>query len=132
MTLLPLTSQHRDEIDQTVLKIVHPDVLKTIVQSEGADTTTTKSLLVLIIIHTISAASKLLKREHLKDNLDTDPALAEETLQQHPKLQEIIRRACEMRSFSHIADLGEHLCQRHRCPSADSCWKRRNISNTPN
>lgn len=105
MTLLPLTSQHRDEIDQTVLERVPPGALKMIVQSEGADTTTTKSLLVLIIIHTISAASKLLKREHLKDNLDTDPALAEETLQQHPKLQEIIRRACEMRSFSHIADL---------------------------
>jgi hypothetical protein len=103
MTLLPLTSQHRDEIDQTVLERVPPGALKMIVQSEGADTTTTESLLVLI--NTILAASTLLKREHLEDNLDVNLALAKETLRQHPKLQEIIRRACEMRSFSHIADL---------------------------
>jgi len=108
MTLLPLTLQHRDEIDQTVLRTVPPDFLKTIVQSEGADTTTVESL--LVVIYTILAASTLLKREHLKDNLDMNLA-SKETLQQHPKLQEIIRHACEMRSFSHIADLGERLCQ---------------------
>ncbi|KAG2099584.1 uncharacterized protein F5147DRAFT_814009 [Suillus discolor] len=54
---------------------------------------------------TISAASRLLKREHLKGSLDTEVALAKKTLQKHPQLWEIIRHACQTRSFSHIADL---------------------------
>ncbi|KAG1776127.1 hypothetical protein EV702DRAFT_1231141 [Suillus placidus] len=105
MTLLPLTSKHRDEIDQTVLKRVDPDFVKMVIEDEGADATTTEPLLVLIMTQVIMVASTLLKREHLKDNLDMDMASTKKTLQQHPKLRGMIRHACQTRSFSQIADL---------------------------
>ncbi|KAG2158309.1 uncharacterized protein EDB93DRAFT_1325447 [Suillus bovinus] len=58
---------------------------------------------------TISAASKLLKREHLKGGLDTEVSSTKKTLQKHPQLLlEVIRHACQTRSFSHIADLEMH------------------------
>ncbi|KAG2339329.1 hypothetical protein BDR05DRAFT_624804 [Suillus weaverae] len=105
MTLLPLTSKHRDEIDQTVLKKAGPRVFEMILEDEGADPTTTEWLLVTVMSKVIAVASTLLKREHLKDNLDVSVALAEGTLQQHPELRGMIRHACQMRSFSQIADL---------------------------
>ncbi|KAG2339339.1 hypothetical protein BDR05DRAFT_1003445 [Suillus weaverae] len=109
MTLLPLTSKHRDEIDRTVLKRVDPDFVKMVIENEGADATTTEPLLVLIMTQVmaqaIMVASTLLKREHLKDNLDMGMAMMTETLQQHPELRGMIRHACQTRSFSQIADL---------------------------
>ncbi|KAG1762739.1 hypothetical protein EV702DRAFT_1206236 [Suillus placidus] len=55
----------------------------------------------------IVAASTLLKREHLKDNLDMGMAMTMkmEILQQHPELRRMICHACQTRSFSQIADL---------------------------
>ncbi|KAG1762984.1 hypothetical protein EV702DRAFT_1052031 [Suillus placidus] len=109
MTLLPLTSKHRDEIDQTVLKRVDPDDLKMVIEDEGADATTTELVLIMtqVMTQAIMVASTLLKREHLKDNLDVDMASTKKTLQQHPKLRGMIRHACQTRSFSQIADLDE-------------------------
>ncbi|KAG2137377.1 uncharacterized protein EDB93DRAFT_1330667, partial [Suillus bovinus] len=100
-TPLPLTLQHRDEIDQTVLKRVRPSYLKTILEDEGAN----DAAIELIMTGTIWATSELLRRENLKDNLDVGVAWAEGTLQQRPELRGIIRHACQTRSFSHIADL---------------------------
>jgi hypothetical protein len=122
-TPLPLTSQHRNEIDKAVLKRVRrlgPDSLKMIIEDEGIDATTTERPLVLIMTQTIAVASEFLRREHLKGNLDEDVAWAEGTLKQHPELRGMIRHACQTQSFSHIADLGECMNQRYRCPSADS------------
>jgi hypothetical protein len=131
-TPLSLKSQHRDEIDQIVLERVHSSYLKMIIEDGGANAATTEPLLELVMIGTIDAVSKLLRREHLEDNLDAHVAWAEGTLQQHPELRGIIRHACQTRSFSHIADLGECMqCQRYRCPSADNCWRCRYIPETP-
>ncbi|KAG1762192.1 hypothetical protein EDD22DRAFT_593162 [Suillus occidentalis] len=104
-TPLPLTLQHRDEIDQIVLKRVPSSYLKMIIEDEGANAATIKPLLAMVMIGTIDAVSELLRREHLEDNLDACVAWAEGTLQQHPELRGIIRHACQTRSFSHIADL---------------------------
>ncbi|KAG2047170.1 hypothetical protein BDR06DRAFT_964261 [Suillus hirtellus] len=105
-TPLPLTLQQRDEIDRVFLKASGP-ILK-IISEDKEDTTSDSDLLdymlVSIMSQTLFAASRLLKREHFKDNLDLDMAQAE-TLQKHPQLRKIIRHACQTRSFSHIADL---------------------------
>jgi hypothetical protein len=46
------------------------------------------ALLGCIMTQTIAAASELLKREHLKDNLDVNVAL------KHPEVRGIMRHAC--------------------------------------
>ncbi|KAG1894748.1 uncharacterized protein F5891DRAFT_1061388 [Suillus fuscotomentosus] len=81
ITLLPLTSQQRDELDRDFLK------------ANGS---------FLKILNEEDATSDLL--DYMLETLDLDMA-QEETLQKHPQLREIIRHACQTRSFSHIADL---------------------------
>ncbi|KAG1840980.1 hypothetical protein C8R48DRAFT_739736, partial [Suillus tomentosus] len=121
ITLLPLTLQQRDEIDSRVLLKGQGQfpILK-IISEDTEDTTSDLLDYMLVSImeeRTLLAASRLLKCEHLKDNLDLDMA-QEETLQKHPQLREIICHACQTRSFSHIADLSECSCQCHRRPPA--------------
>ncbi|KAG2095463.1 uncharacterized protein F5147DRAFT_718410 [Suillus discolor] len=104
ITLLPLTSQQRDELDRDLLE-ANGSFLKMINEDKEAATSDfLDSMLASIMERTLWAASRLLKREHLKDNLDLDMA-REATLHRHPQLREIIRHACRTRSFSHIADL---------------------------
>ncbi|KAG2097938.1 uncharacterized protein F5147DRAFT_816196 [Suillus discolor] len=95
---LPLTSQHCDEIDRIVLE-------KTDLEDERANATITDPRLVWIMLQIILATSRLLKREHLKGSLDTEVASTKKTLHKHPQLREIIRHACQTRSFTRIADL---------------------------
>ncbi|KAG1801836.1 hypothetical protein EV424DRAFT_1559220 [Suillus variegatus] len=102
ITLLPLTSQQRDELDRDFLK-ANGSFLK-IINEEDTTSDLLDYMLASIMLQTLLAASRLLKREHLKETLDLDMA-QEETLQKHPQLREIIRHACQTRSFSHIADL---------------------------
>jgi hypothetical protein len=94
-----------------------------IIEDGGANAATIEPLLERVMAGTIDAVSELLlRRGHLKDNLDARVAWAEGTLQQHPELRGIIRYVCQTRSFSHIADLGECMqCQLYRCPSVDNC-----------
>ena len=66
-------------------------------------------LLVSIVRDTILEASRLLKRENIEDPLDVNTAM-KNTLQQYPKLRDVIRAAFQTSSFAEIADLSEYLC----------------------
>jgi len=46
----------------------------------------------------------------MKDTLDRK-MVSKQTLQQHPKLQDIIRASCQSCHFTSIADLSEHFYQ---------------------
>ncbi|KAG1772103.1 hypothetical protein EDD22DRAFT_842487 [Suillus occidentalis] len=84
----------------TVMRSIKPYSKELALTSSRAGAIHTElALLGRIMTQTIAAASELLKREHLKDNLDVNVAL------KHPELWGIMRHACQTRSFSHIADL---------------------------
>lgn len=55
-TPLPLTSQHRDKIDQTVLERVRSSYLKMIIEDGGANAATIEPLLERVMAGTIEAA----------------------------------------------------------------------------
>jgi hypothetical protein len=66
------------------------------------------SVCISILLNTVVFANYLLKRENMEDILDIDMA-CKQTLQQHPKLRNIIRATCQSRHFASIADLSEHF-----------------------
>jgi len=94
---LPLTQKNRDELDAAVLENVE-DIL-----DQDSDSTCLS-----ILLNTVIFANHLLERENMVDILDLDMA-RKQTLQQHPKLRDIIRATCQSRHFASIADLSEHF-----------------------
>jgi len=94
---LPLTQKHRDELDAAVLEQVEDHL------ADASDSTC-----ILILLQTVLCANDLLERENMKDTLDRKMA-SQRTLQQHPKLRDIIRASCQSRHFASIADLSEHF-----------------------
>jgi hypothetical protein len=94
---LPLTQNHRDELDAAILEQVEDSL------DDDSD-----FACISILRITVLCANDLLERENMKDNLDIKMA-SKRTLQQHPKLRDIIRASCQSRHFASIADLSEHF-----------------------
>jgi hypothetical protein len=107
---LPLTSKHRDELDEAILKRVSdlldeiPDLTHIEVTMGLSDWTCR-----LIVMDIIQETSYFLKRENLKNVLRVDIDMKNERiLQKHPQLRDIILQACQTRSnFTRIVDLSE-------------------------
>jgi hypothetical protein len=105
---LPLTSKHRDELDQAILKRIS-DILDEIPDPIhiGITMALKDRMCISIIMDIIYETIHVLKRENLKNVLRTDTDMMnQQTLQQHPQLRDMVREACLTRSnFTHIADL---------------------------
>ena len=100
MSPLPLTQNHRDELDAAVLANVEDNLVNP-----------SDSTCISILRETVLCANDLLEREYgMKDTLDRK-MVSKRTLQQHPKLRDIIRASCQSRHFASIADLSEHFYQ---------------------
>jgi len=112
---LPLTSKHRDELDQVILERISefldeiPDPIHI-----GIIMALKDWMCISIITDTIRETIHVLERENLKNVLRTDiNMMNQQKLQQHPQLRDMVREACLTRSnFTHIADLSECLCAR--------------------
>ncbi|KAG1732293.1 hypothetical protein EDB19DRAFT_1912133 [Suillus lakei] len=100
---LPLTSKHRDELEQAILERVGGllDLVHNQIESVP------DVLYDCIVMDIIRESRRFLKRENLKNVLRVDIDMVnEQTLQQHPQLRDIIREACRTRSnLTHIVDL---------------------------
>ncbi|KAG2082417.1 hypothetical protein BD769DRAFT_1727130 [Suillus cothurnatus] len=105
---LPLTSKHRDELDQAILKRIS-EILDLIPDPIHIGITMALKdwMCISIIMDIIYETIHVLKRENLKNVLRTDIDMKnQQTLQQHPQLRDMVRKACLTRSnFTHIADL---------------------------
>ena len=101
---LPLTQTQRNELNEAIREKVRHTASSITGSANPPD-----ELLVSIVEKTILGASRLLKRENIKDPLDVDTA-TEHTLQQYPKLRDMIHTVCQTSSFHELANLSEYLC----------------------
>ncbi|KAG1737634.1 hypothetical protein EDB19DRAFT_1909614 [Suillus lakei] len=103
MASLPLTQTQRNELDQTIHGALGRFILDSIEDPEIADMNLNAEL-IMVLRCVLFETSRVLKHNELVNVLEP-PDFAKDIVERHPQLREMIRQACQTKSFSPIIDL---------------------------